>query len=79
MKSKKKETVKKEMPKEYKGKSTAKGGGGHFAMVTDAIMKTGKSKEAAQAIAAAAGRKKYGDLEMARMATAGKKRATKKK
>ena len=66
----------KKMPKTYKGKSTRKGGGGHFAMVTDAIMKTGKSKDQAEAIAASQGRKKYGKEEFQHMAKVGKKRAS---
>jgi len=66
------------MPKTYKGKSTKKGGGGKFAMVTDAIMKKGLSKDSAQAIAAAAGRKKYGTTEFQKMSVTGKKRAAKK-
>ena len=69
--------LEKKMPKTYKGKSTAKGMGGHFAMMKDAIMKTGKSPEAAAAITASAGIKKYGQKEMTRMAAAGKKRASK--
>ena len=63
--------------KTYKGKSLRKGGGGQFARMKDAIMATGKSAEAAAAITAAAGRKKYGAKEMARMSAAGKKRAKK--
>ena len=69
----------KKMPKTYKGKSTRKGGGGKFAMVTDAIMKKGLSKDSAQAIAAAAGRKKLGNKEMNKLAVAGRKRANKNK
>lgn len=61
--------------KTYKGKSLRKGGGGQFAQMKDAIMETGKSAEASATIAAAAGRKKYGNKEMAKMAAAGKKRA----
>lgn len=70
--------VKKKMPKTYEGKSTRKGGGGHFEMMKDAIMKTGKSEKSAKAIAASAGIKKYGQKEMTKMAVAGKKRAKKK-
>jgi hypothetical protein len=69
----------KPMPKTYKGKSTKPGGGGHFAMVVDALKKSGKSVSSAKAIAAAAGRKKYGKAKFQKMAAAGKKRASKKK
>jgi hypothetical protein len=69
----------KKMPKMYKGKSTAPGGGGHFAMVVDALKKSGKSVATAKAIAAAAGRKKYGAKKFAKMAVAGRKRAAKKR
>jgi hypothetical protein len=65
-------------PKMYKGKSMAKGGGGKFAQMSDAIVKSGKSRESADAIAAAKGRKKYGKAEFARMAAAGRKRTAKK-
>jgi len=64
--------------KTYKGKSMAKGGGGKFAKMRDAIMKSGKSADAAAAVAASAGRKKYGKTEFQRMATVGRKRAAKK-
>lgn len=64
--------------KTYKGKSTRKGGGGKFAMVTDTIMKTGKSEKAAKAIAASQGRKKYGKAEFQKMAATGRRRAKKK-
>jgi hypothetical protein len=70
---------KKAMPKTYKGKSTKPGGGGHFAMVVDALKKQGKSTPAAKAIAAAAGRKKYGKAKFQKFAINGKKRANKKK
>lgn len=70
--------AKKQVPKTYKGKSTRKGGGGKFAMVTDAIMKTGKSESIAKAIAAAQGRKKYGAKEFAKMSATGRRRAKKK-
>lgn len=68
----------KKMPKTYKWKSTKPGGGGKFQMVKDAIMRTGKSAEAAAAIAAAQGRKKYGAKQFAKMSAAGRKRAYKK-
>lgn len=67
-----------EEAKKYKGKSMRKGGGGRFAKLVDKLKSSGKSEESAKAIAAAAGRKKYGAKEMAKMAKAGKKRAAKK-
>ena len=67
----------KKMPKTYKGKSTKPGGGGRFAMQADAIKATGKSEESAKAIAAAAGRAKYGPKKFAKMGAAGRKRAAK--
>jgi hypothetical protein len=60
--------------KTYKGKSLAKGGGGRFQKMKDAIMESGKSAAAAEAITAAAGRKKYGKKEFQRMAAKGKKK-----
>lgn len=68
-----------EEAKKYKGKSMRKGGGGRFAKLVDKLKSSGKSEESAKAIAASVGRKKYGTKEMARMAKAGKKRASKKK
>lgn len=62
-------------PKTYKGKSLAKGGGGQFARMVDALEAKGKTAGSAQAIAAAAGRKKYGKPEFQKMAAAGRKRA----
>lgn len=61
----------------YKGKSMRLGGGGQFAKQRDAIMKEGYSKEAASAITAAAGRKKYGNEKFQKMAATGKRRASK--
>jgi hypothetical protein len=66
-------------PKTYKGKSLRKGGGGKFAKMEDALMAKGMSKESAESIAAAAGRKKYGAKEFAKMSATGRKRAAKKK
>ena len=66
------------MPKTFKGKSTKLGGGGQFAMMQSAIEKTGKSAAAAAAIAATAGRKKYGASTFQKMAVTGRKRAAKK-
>lgn len=63
--------------KTYKGKSLKLGGGGQFAKMKDAIMRTGKSATSAAAIAAGAGIKKYGKAKMTAMAKAGKKRANK--
>ena len=65
--------------KTYKGKSMRLGGGGQFAKMVDAIKKTGKSAKAAAAIAAAAGRKKYGAKKMATWSSQGKKRAALKR
>lgn len=65
--------------KTYKGKSLRKGGGGRFARQSDAIVAEGLSRDRADAIAAAAGRKKYGKAEFARMGLAGRKRAAKKR
>lgn len=59
------------MPK----KSMKLGGGGRFRKVAKAA---GGGKKGA-AIAAAAGRKKYGQAKMTKWATAGKKRAAKKR
>lgn len=64
--------------KTYQGKSLKKGGGGQFERMKDAIMKTGKSEEAAKKITAAAGNKKFGKKEMSKMAATGRKRSTKK-
>ena len=65
------------MPKMYKGKSTKLGGGGRFAMVMAAAKKGGAKNPAA--VAASAGRKKYGQAKMTKMAVAGKKRAARSK
>ena len=59
----------------YKGKSNKLGGGGRFAQVATGIMKSGKSKKQAQAIAASIGRKKYGAKKMAAWSAKGRKRA----
>lgn len=69
---------KKAIPKTYKGKSTKPGGGGHFLMVVDALMKQGMSEEQAQAIAAKQGREKYGEEKFNKMAQDGRKRAKKR-
>jgi hypothetical protein len=65
--------------KTYKGKSMKPGGGGQFAKMVDVLKRKGKSAGAAKAIAAAAGRKKYGPKKMAQFAAAGRKRAARKK
>jgi hypothetical protein len=70
--------MKAKKPKTYKGKSLKPGGGGQFAKMVDAIKKSGKSVKSAKAIAAAAGRKKYGKAKFQKMASTGKKRAKKK-
>lgn len=51
------------------------GSGGRFDALQKSIEKEGKSKQAAGAIAAAIGRKKYGAKKMASMAAKGRKRA----
>lgn len=70
---------KKTMPKTYRGKSTAPGMGGAFSMMEDAMMAKGMPKDRADAVAAAAGRKKYGKAAFQKMAVAGRKRAAAKK
>jgi hypothetical protein len=55
-------------------KSMKPGGGGRFAKLTGKLQRQGKSPEAAKAIAAAVGRKKYGASKMAKMAAAGRKK-----
>ena len=56
-------------------KSMKPGGGGRFAKMVGGLERSGKSAESAKAIAASAGRKKYGAAKMAKFAAAGKKRA----
>ena len=56
-------------------KSMKPGGGGRFAKMVSAIKRSGKSENAAEAIAVAAGRKKYGATRFEKMAAAGRKRA----
>jgi aspartokinase-like uncharacterized kinase len=68
----------KKAPKTYKGKSLKPGGGGQFARMVDAIKKSGKSTDAAKAIAAVAGRKKFGKKRFQKMAATGRKRAARK-
>ena len=57
-------------------KSMRLGGGGRFAKFVKKLKDQGKSEESAKAIAAAAGRKKYGKAKMAQWASAGKKKKT---
>ena len=68
-----------EKAKTYKGKSMRLGGGGRFAKLVDDLKKKGKSEKQAKALAAVIGHKKYGKEKIKKMATAGKKRAAKKK
>lgn len=56
-------------------KSIKLGGGGRFAKVAAAAKKSGAKNP--NAVAAMAGRKKYGAKKMAKWAAAGKKRASK--
>jgi hypothetical protein len=75
----KKASKKAPMPKTYKGKSTKQGGGGHFLMVVDALMKEGMTEEQAKAIAAQQGREKYGKNKFQKMAATGLRRSLRKK
>lgn len=50
------------------------GGGGRFAKLTGKLESQGKSPQAAKAIAASAGRAKYGAAKMASMAAKGRKK-----
>jgi hypothetical protein len=57
------------------GKKTMEpGGGGRFAKMVSGLKKEGKSEDSAKAIAASAGRKKYGKNRFQAMAAAGKKK-----
>jgi hypothetical protein len=60
-------------------KSGRLGGGLKFEQMKNAIMRSGKSEASAKAIAAASGRKRYGNAKMNQMAQAGRKRAMKHK
>lgn len=53
------------------------GSGERFKGLTNKLEKQGKSPESAKKIAAAIGRKKYGNTKMSKMAAAGKKRKSK--
>ncbi len=60
-----------------KGGSTKKsklGSGERFKALSSKIQKAGKSEDAAKAIAAAIGRKKYGKSKFQKMAAAGRKK-----
>jgi hypothetical protein len=59
------------------GESMKPGGGGRFMKLEKKVEGEGKSPEAAKAIAAAAGRKKYGGKQMSEWAAKGRKRAGK--
>jgi hypothetical protein len=54
-------------------KSMKPGGGGRFAKLVSHLEGKGKSEESAKAIAASAGRAKYGAKKMAQFAAKGKK------
>jgi len=69
--------VQKMMGGKYKkggAKTMEPGGGGRFAKMVSGLKKEGKSEESAEAIAASAGRKKYGKSKFQSMAAAGKKK-----
>jgi len=68
------ESAKKKIADEYKGKSMKPGGGGRFKKMVDDLMKRGKSRKQAEAIAANAGRKKYGAEKFNKMAASGQSR-----
>jgi len=58
-------------------KSMKPGGGGRFAKFTKKLRAEGKSPKAAKAIAASAGRKKYGKKKMGKFSAKGRERAAK--
>ena len=60
-------------PKTFRGKSTKLGGGGRFAMIEAQAAASGADNPAA--VAAAAGRAKYGKSKFQAMATKGRKRS----
>lgn len=65
------------LPENKKGGSTKKpklGSGERFKALSSKIQKAGKSEDAAKAIAAAIGRKKYGKSKFQKMAAAGRKK-----
>lgn len=55
-------------------KSMKPGGGGRFQALTKKLESNGKSAGAAKAIAASAGRKKYGKKKMAKWSASARKR-----
>ena len=59
------------------GKSMKPGGGGRFAKLENKVEGEGKSAASAKAIAASAGRAKYGKKRFAAMAAKGRARAAK--
>jgi hypothetical protein len=54
------------------------GGGGRFSALVDKLEGEGKGEDEAEAVAANAGKKKYGAKKMASWAKAGKKKSAKK-
>ena len=64
--------MKAKMPATFKGKSTKLGGGGRFEMVKEKAAESGADNPAA--VAAAAGRKKYGADKFQAMAAKGRKK-----
>ena len=56
----------------YKGKSNKLGGGGRFQQLADQLKKEGYTSNAAGAIAASVGRKKYGKKRYQKLASNGK-------
>ena len=56
----------------YKGKSMKLGGGGRFEKGADKLEAKGESAHEAKAVMAIAGRKKYGEQVMSRLAQKGK-------
>ena len=62
------------MAKKGGAKTMEPGGGGRFAAMVGKLKGQGKSEESAEAIAASAGRKKYGKSKFQAMAAAGKKK-----
>ena len=61
--------------KTFAGKSMKPGGGGRFAKMVSGLERKGKSASSAKAIAASAGRAKYGASRFAKMGAAGRRRA----
>jgi len=61
----------------YAGKSTKLGGGGRFAKVAAAAKRSGAKNPAA--VAATAGREKYGKAKFQALAAAGRRRAAKRR